>query len=246
MHQYLGVRKRRDEVMDLVNKKDSTKCKTNTAKPNHRTIEDDSKPPLTDLFTAPAAAELSSWRFDIFLNVIMSGVTQELKLWSNKYEREAYDTQADLFALIKAVDRLEKAYVRDAISAKEYESNCFNLLAKFKTLQSTMRDTVPDVQQFMASYNMDCPAAVNRLLVSGMPATVEHGPTREGTNGTVVVAETVQHFITTMDSLNLKMVAMDQIYPLLNDLTQSLHKVSGCSSKSCLPLAVPLRSEQTL
>lgn len=155
----------------------------------------------------------------------MNGATQELKLWNNKYERESFDTQADLFALIKAVDRLEKAYVRDAISAKEYESNCFNLLAKFKTLQSTMRDTVPDVQQFMASYNMDCPAAVNRLLVSGMPATVEHGPTREGTNGTVVVAETVQHFITTMDSLNLKMVAMDQIYPLLNDLIQSLHKL---------------------
>lgn len=156
----------------------------------------------------------------------MNAATQELKLWSNKRERESYDSQADLFALIKSVDRLEKAYVRDAISAKEYQSICSNMIAKFKTLKETIRETVPDVQEFMSTYNMDCPAAVNRLLVSGMPATLEHGCGSRENNGTVVVAETVQHFITTMDSLNLKMVAMDQIHPLLNDLVQSLHKLS--------------------
>jgi hypothetical protein len=40
---------------------------------------------------------------------------QEVKLWSNKREREDMEAKADLFALIKTVDRLEKAYVRDAI-----------------------------------------------------------------------------------------------------------------------------------
>ena len=35
----------------------------------------------------------------------------------------------------------------------------------------------------------------------------------------------MQYFITTMDSLKLNMVAVDQLYPLLNDLMQSLNKV---------------------
>jgi ESCRT-I complex subunit VPS28 len=34
---------------------------------------------------------------------------------------------------------------------------------------------VPDVEKFMADYNMQCPMAAKRLIYSGMPATVEHG-----------------------------------------------------------------------
>jgi hypothetical protein len=43
--------------------------------------------------------------------------------------------------------------------------------------------------------------------------------------GSRIVAETVQHFITAMDSLKLNMVAADQLQPLLSDLCESLHKV---------------------
>lgn len=62
-----------------------------------------------------------------------------------------------------------------ACSAKEYETTCLNMIAKFKTLLGTMKEQVPDVQMFMRDFNMDCPAAYNRLIVSGMPATIEHG-----------------------------------------------------------------------
>ena len=40
-------------------------------------------------------------------------------------------------------------------------------------------------------------------------------------NSAVAVAETVQHFITAMDSLKLNMVAVDQV-PMLFPLTQLL------------------------
>ncbi len=40
------------------------------------------------------------------------------------------------------------------------------------------------------------------------------------------VAESVQFFITLMDSLKLNLVAVDQLHPQLVDLVQSLHKVS--------------------
>ena len=39
-----------------------------------------------------------------------------------------------------------------------------------------------------------------------------------------VIAETVQLFITMMDSLKLNMVAVDEIHPILKDLVESLHR----------------------
>jgi hypothetical protein len=45
---------------------------------------------------------------------------------------------------------------------------------------------------------------------------------RDGGGSTKVVAETVQHFITLMDSLRLNLVAIDDIHPLLNDLIDSI------------------------
>eukprot|EP00270_Netrium_digitus_P000475 TRINITY_DN1052_c0_g1_i1.p1 TRINITY_DN1052_c0_g1~~TRINITY_DN1052_c0_g1_i1.p1 ORF type:complete len:192 (-),score=20.11 TRINITY_DN1052_c0_g1_i1:31-555(-) len=122
------------------------------------------------------------------------------------------------------------AYVRDIISAKDYEPACMKLIAQFKTLRTTLKDTVPDVEHFMKTYRMDCPAAINRLLVMGIPATVEHKAASSDTGGSAVaVAETVQHFITSMDSLKLNMVAVDQIHPLLSDLLSSLNRVSHLS-----------------
>ena len=105
---------------------------------------------------------------------------------------------------MKTTEKLERAYVRDAISAKDYEPLCEKLIAQFRTLWETLRDTVPgtlhsafspctctacmlrdtaapqvpDVEKFMAEYNMQCPMAAKRLIYSGMPATVEHGKPR--------------------------------------------------------------------
>lgn len=153
-------------------------------------------------------------------------VGEEVKLWNDKREQEMYENFADLYAIIKTTEKVEKAYVRDVISAKEYESACSKLIAQFKTLRSTLKDSVPDVERFAVAYKMDCPAAINRLLVSGMPATVEHkSVSSDGGNDAVAVAETVQHFITAMDSLKLNMVAVDQVLPLLKDLYSSLNHV---------------------
>ena len=134
----------------------------------------------------------------------------------------------DLFALIKTTEKLERAYMRDDVPTKEYEPACEKLIAQFKTLSEAVKDKIPDMAQFMAQYNMECPAALNRLVMSGMPATIAHGKPREGggaEGSAVSVAETVQHFITAMDSLKLNMVDIDQVYPILSDLMQSLHKV---------------------
>lgn len=154
-----------------------------------------------------------------------------VKLYASKRERERVDNSADLFAILKTTEKLERAYVRDAISAKDYEASCTKLLAQFRTLCTTLKGEVPDVAQFAREHNMVCPAALNRLIQSGMPATIEHGKAGSGTtsgsgSSEVNVASTVQYFIGAMDALKLDMTAVDEVYPLLSDIMQSLHRVS--------------------
>ena len=81
----------------------------------------------------------------------------------------------------------------------------------------------------MGTYSMQCPMAARRLIHSGMPATLEHGRPRSDTGGSsaVAVAETVQHFITAMDAVKLNMAAVDQLYPCISDIMQSMLKVQN-------------------
>lgn len=144
------------------------------------------------------------------------------------------------------MEKLEKAYVRDAVRPAEYEAACLDLLAKFKTLRTALRDDgVPDVEHFMATYKMDCSSAAVRLLRSGLPATIEHGKPRHapwraaaparrwltrldrggGSQTAATVAEATQHFITSLDVLKLGMHEVDQVQPPLSDLLTSLHRV---------------------
>lgn len=49
---------------------------------------------------------------------------------------------ADLFAILKTTEKLERAYVRDAVTAKDYELQCSKLIAQFKTLWDTLKEQV--------------------------------------------------------------------------------------------------------
>ena len=51
-------------------------------------------------------------------------------------------SSADLFAILKTTEKLERAWTQDAISAADYELACTKLIAQFKTLWGTLRDTV--------------------------------------------------------------------------------------------------------
>lgn len=179
-----------------------------------------------------------------------------VRLYSSKKEREAFENFAgdepdiardvcvfktfyitrsnlhfaDLYAILKTTEKLERAYVRDAIHAKEYEPACQKLIGQFKTLWESLRDEVsgllcvksqamrwplrpasscqptlcmlspncssliaepgclssslaglqvPNIEHFLATYNMQCPMAAKRLIQSGMPATMEHAQPRQ-------------------------------------------------------------------
>lgn len=49
---------------------------------------------------------------------------------------------ADLFAILKCTEKLERAYVRDGIAAKDYEAQCEKLIAQFRMLWGSMKEMV--------------------------------------------------------------------------------------------------------
>eukprot|EP00456_Euglypha_rotunda_P008006 TRINITY_DN11501_c0_g1_i1.p1 TRINITY_DN11501_c0_g1~~TRINITY_DN11501_c0_g1_i1.p1 ORF type:complete len:179 (-),score=23.20 TRINITY_DN11501_c0_g1_i1:78-614(-) len=124
--------------------------------------------------------------------------------------------------MIIALEHLEKAYVRDSVNDKDYQTACKKLLAQFKTLHDSVG--APSIEEFTKEYNLSCSAALNRLKI-GVPATTEH-PTTTDKKKELAVFHAVQHFITMMDSLKLNMRAVDELHPTMSDLMDSINKVS--------------------
>ena len=147
---------------------------------------------------------------------------ERVKLWDNIKEREKYEMMADLFSIITTTEHLEKAYVRDAVLPDPYSKSCSKLINQFKTLAPMIKDSVPNVEDFIRDFKMDVPAAKNRLMKIGVPATVEHGSSSN--SGQKLIAETAQHFITSMNALQLQQKSVDQLQPWLSSLNQSLNE----------------------
>jgi ESCRT-I complex subunit VPS28 len=128
----------------------------------------------------------------------------ENKLYDSSKERDQLESLADFFSIIKATDLLEAAYSRDAIKDNDYAEACSRLITQFKNSERVLirSGAITDVESFFRNYSVDCPRAYERLIIAGVPATVMH-PTADTRAESVLVAETVQAFITTMDALKL-------------------------------------------
>ena len=161
---------------------------------------------------------------------------EEVELYQNSKERQAYDDQATLYAIILATEHLERAYARDAISQQEYTSECNKLISQFRlaekaALNQTIGGMVPKVEtteEFMQLYQLDCPRATERLLKMGVPEPIK-GSGDYGEMGVhtvaVTVAETVQAFITLMDAIKLEQRAVDELQPLMSELMDCLTRL---------------------
>ena len=96
-----------------------------------------------------------------------------VRLWTTRETRRRYDDFATLYALARAIEKLERAYVRSSVDARAYEGACVDLVSKFKALRSVTRESVPDLERFFATYGAAVPKATRRLEL-GVPATAEH------------------------------------------------------------------------
>ncbi|GAA5873612.1 hypothetical protein JCM3774_004990 [Rhodotorula dairenensis] len=161
---------------------------------------------------------------------------EEVRLATSNAESERVAELANLYSLVLALDYLERAHVRDAVSSNDYHRACSRLLNQYQTIVHLT--------------GMDCTAAAHRLK-QGAPAPVHlavpdstdphlesittttassaaptTSTTLSGTETAQSVAETTQNFITFMDALKLKLRAKDQLHPLLTDLMQSYARFS--------------------
>lgn len=137
----------------------------------------------------------------------------------------------DLYASIKALEKLEKGYRGGIFDASpqakaEYESHCKSLIGQCRTAHQCIQTAFPNISKFAEAYQMHCPGALNRL-VRGVPATLEHGDVGGGPD----FRKTAQHtqeltaaFIGLLDTLRLQVREADQLNFPANALLNALNK----------------------
>lgn len=149
-------------------------------------------------------------------------VMEEIKLYDNAREREEFDNRANVFSLIQAIEALEKAYIKDAVNAQEYTTQCNLLLVQFTTAFKIIKDKFPTPEAFSKRYLLHCPVAVERIK-EGRPITVKD----DRGNASKSIAEIVSLFITIMDRCRLEIRAMDELYPDVKDLYEIMTRMSS-------------------
>lgn len=147
---------------------------------------------------------------------------EEVKLFRHAREREKYDNMADLFALVSTLQNLEKAYIRDCVTPKEYTAACSKLLVQYKVAFKLIQgDEFPTIDTFVKKYRLDCPAALERIR-EDRPITIKD----DKGNTSKCIADIVSLFITIMDKLRLGIKAMDELHPELMDLVDTMNRFS--------------------
>ncbi|PSN39808.1 Vacuolar protein sorting-associated protein 28 [Blattella germanica] len=147
---------------------------------------------------------------------------EEVKLFRNAREREKYDNMADLYAVINTLQNLEKAYIRDCVTPKEYTAACSKLLVQYKAAFNQVQgDEFPTIETFVKKFRLDCPAALERIK-EDRPITIKD----DKGNTSKCIADIVSLFITIMDKLRLEIKAMDELHPDLRDLMDTMNRLS--------------------
>lgn len=152
---------------------------------------------------------------------------------------------ADLYAVINTLQCLEKAYIKDSVTAKEYTAACSKLLVQFKAaFKQVQGEEFPTVEVFTSRFKLDCPAAMERIK-EDRPITIRED--KGNTSKLYVhlsmnlckflgilffyflfnsIADIVSLFITTMDKLRLDIRANDELQPDLRDLVETMARLS--------------------
>jgi len=146
---------------------------------------------------------------------------QEVKLYNNAREREMYDNLAEVYSIIKTLQALEKAFVKDFVNAKEYTAACAKLLEQYKIAFRQVKHHVSSLNEFVTLYKLeDCHAALERIREE-RPITIKD----DKGNTYKCVFDITSDFITVMDQLRLESHAKDELQPNLKNLSESMNRM---------------------
>uniref|UniRef100_A0AAF6ZJH4 Vacuolar protein sorting-associated protein 28 homolog n=1 Tax=Bos taurus TaxID=9913 RepID=A0AAF6ZJH4_BOVIN len=180
----------------------------------------------TEVPTARVVARLAGVTFHSACSVAAPGnkpeLYEEVKLYKNAREREKYDNMAELFAVVKTMQALEKAYIKDCVTPNEYTAACSRLLVQYKAaFRQVQGSEISSIDEFCRKFRLDCPLAMERIK-EDRPITIKD----DKGNLNRCIADVVSLFITVMDKLRLEIRAMDEIQPDLRELMETMHRMS--------------------
>jgi len=151
-----------------------------------------------------------------------SELYEEHRLYRTAREREKYDNLADLYAVINSLQCLEKAHIKDSVTAKEYTAACSKLLVQYRAAFKQVESSdIPDIETFMNKYRFDCPAAMERIK-EDRPITIKD----DKGNTSKCIADIVSLFITIIDKLRLEIKSMDELQPDLRELYDTMNRLT--------------------
>lgn len=146
---------------------------------------------------------------------------EEVKLFRLPSERERYDNMADCYSLVQTIQCLEKAYIKDAVTAKEYTAACSKLLTQFKAAFKQIDREFRTPEEFLKKYRFECPSALERIK-EDRPITIKD----DKNNTHASIAEIVSTFITISDRLRMGMRSMDELLPDLKELYETMGRLA--------------------
>jgi ESCRT-I complex subunit VPS28 len=75
---------------------------------------------------------------------------EEVKVADSAAERDLLDSLAEIYSIIRTLDGLEKAYIKDAVTETEYTEMCSKLLKQYKSILShdTVSNEFVDLETF--------------------------------------------------------------------------------------------------
>jgi ESCRT-I complex subunit VPS28 len=81
---------------------------------------------------------------------------EEVKLAESAGERDLIDSLAEIYSIIRTLDGLEKAYIKDAVTESEYAEICSKLLKQYKSILSdeTVSREFQDLDTFSRKWNV--------------------------------------------------------------------------------------------
>jgi ESCRT-I complex subunit VPS28 len=81
---------------------------------------------------------------------------EEVKLADSAAERDLVDSLAEIYSIIRTLDGLEKAYIKDALPETEYSELCSKLLKQYKSILSdeSVATEFVDLDTFCRSWDV--------------------------------------------------------------------------------------------
>jgi ESCRT-I complex subunit VPS28 len=140
-------------------------------------------------------------------------------------EKRRLTEMEELYAIMRTTEHLEKAYVRDRMSADEYKVMCRKLQTAYDMQKDKLSrmHAIADMASWMREYAIELPEAYMRLEVVKLPATDTHY-SDDGRPDALHVSETTSALITAMDGITLNRTDVDQVAPCVSAVLESLNR----------------------